>query len=172
MVHALCVLSQEGENPLFPKVKEQMSKPEAFTIPKACWRGDEQCPRFVAGNRAGQLCAKDSSAEGMSCTGELNRYCLKQSSIRSYLDSLMVTFETYFLIWFWSDRTESVLNTGSSELSSVSTRASWCSPLPPSWAVLHHFWHKYFPASASETSFPSQSLKHRALLLKNMCCTP
>lgn len=121
------------------QVKEQMSKPEEFTTARACWRGDEQHPGFVAGRRAGQLCAQDSSAEGMSCTEELNRYCLKQSSIRPYLDSLMVTFEIYLLIWLWSDRTEGVLYTCSSELSSLSTRASWCSPLPPSWAVLHHF---------------------------------
>lgn len=133
----LCVFSQEGGNPLFPKVKEQMGKPEEFTTARACWRGDEQYPGFVAGSRAGQLCAQDSSAEGMSCTGGLNRCCLKQEY--QALDSLTVIFETYLLIWLWSERTEGVLYTGSSELSSVSTRASWCSPLPPSWAVPHHF---------------------------------
>lgn len=161
----LRVLSQEGENLLFPKVKEQMSKPEEFTTARACWRGDEHHPGLLAESRAGQLCTQNSS-EGMSYTEELNRYCLKQSSIRPYLDSLMVTFETYVLIWLWSDRTECLIHM--LKWAVISLYKSSCTP-PVQFCIT--FWHKYFPASASETSFPSQSLKHRALRFKT-CAVP
>lgn len=92
------MLSQEGENPLIPEGKEQMSGLEEYTTARACWRGGEQRRGLSQEAELGSFVPRDCSAQGVFYSGRIEQVLLETEKHQALPGQSSMALEIYLLI--------------------------------------------------------------------------